>query len=92
MDESGYLTVREAPVIRAPIDEGYPSVITILPERAVPSFSVKEGRDSYVLDLTEKLNPSIQQGERFSSGFNSPSPGNTNNPTDGQISIETKEN
>ncbi len=36
MDEEGILNVREAPVIRIPIDEGFPAVVGVLPERIIP--------------------------------------------------------
>ncbi|MGC9053181.1 MAG: hypothetical protein ACP5KS_04775, partial [Candidatus Hydrogenedens sp.] len=92
MDETGYLTVREAPVVRAPIDGGYPAVITILPERLPPSFVIKgktAGYDSIPVDMQ---NASIQQGSNFSSGFHSPSPNNPDMSVEGHISIETKGN
>ena len=92
MDETGYLTVREAPVMRAPIDEGYPAVITILPERLPPSFVVKEKTAGYGSGSVDLQNPSIQQGGNFSSGFNSPAPNNSDTSMDRHISIETKGN
>ncbi len=36
MNEEGILNVREAPVIRMPIDEGFPAVVGISPERIIP--------------------------------------------------------
>lgn len=92
MDETGYITVREAPVVRAPIDEGYPAVITILPERLPPSFVVKEKSAEYGSGSVDLQNPSVLQGGNFSSGFNSPAPNNPDTSQEKRISIETKGN
>lgn len=92
MDETGYLTVREAPVMRAPIDEGYPAIITILPERFPPSFSIKETTSGYGSGTVDLQNISIQQNSSFTSGFTTPGQSNLPNPANTNISIETKGN
>ncbi len=92
MDETGYLTVREAPVLRAPIDEGYPAVITILPERFPPSFNIKQTTSGYSSGVVDLQNTSIQQNSSFTSGFTTPEQSNLPNPANTSISIETKGN
>ncbi len=92
MDESGYLTVREAPVMRAPIDEGYPAVITILPERFPPSFSIKETISGYSSGTVDLQNTSIQQNSSFFSGFTPPGQSTSSHPANTSISIGTKGN
>ncbi len=92
MDETGYLSVREAPVIRAPIDEGYPAVMTILPDRFMPTFKIKEGREDTTSGITNFQNTSIQQGSNFSSGFSQPIEGNTKETSEANVLIEMKGN
>jgi len=72
MDETGFLSVREAPVIRAPIDEGYPSIISILPDRLVPTFDKKSDNDNKTPYSDEIINQPITQNAPFNSGFDSP--------------------
>jgi len=93
MDETGYLTVREAPVIRIPIDDGYPAVISILPERIVPSPPFNIERTENILIPHEPLIQPIQQDENFKSGFSPPAPNEENNaPLTEQIIVEPKGN
>lgn len=41
MDEAGILNVREAPVLRLPVDDGFPAVVGISPERIIPEPYIK---------------------------------------------------
>ncbi|MCX8065762.1 MAG: hypothetical protein N3G21_11435 [Candidatus Hydrogenedentes bacterium] len=65
MDENGILSVREAPVFRIPVDEGFPAVVGISPERFIPqphtTLSEKSsiGRENLneVTNITPNANP-----------------------------------
>jgi len=93
IDETGYLTVREAPVIRIPIDDGYPAVITILPERFVPSSPFNSESKENIILPNESLIQPTQQSEDFKSGFSPPEQNKENNtPLNEQIIVEPKGN
>jgi len=92
MDETGYLSVREAPVIRVPIDEGYPAVISILPERIVPSSHFNIEKMDNILIPDESLIQPTQQGGDFKSGFSVPVPKEVDIPLNEQIIIEPRGN
>lgn len=69
MNEGGILNVREAPVIRIPVDEGFPAVVGVLPERIIPEryLNFKSDISSHG-QITEKDKVITSTPYSFSSG------------------------